>query len=62
MKSNNMDKFQPVSIDHLLQIILRELDEKESIFGIPKELIHIRNAGSPFRVKQFGHIIETPER
>ena len=54
------DKFQPVSSDHLLQIILRELEEKESVFGIPKELFFIRRADSPYRVSQFGRSIETP--
>ena len=32
------DKFHPISLKQLLQLILNEFDSNKSIFGIPEEL------------------------
>ena len=42
------DKFYPISIKQLLQIILKEYQTNKSIFGIPEELFF-----NPIKVDKF---------
>ncbi|PLX14055.1 MAG: hypothetical protein C0597_10635 [Marinilabiliales bacterium] len=53
------DKFYPISIKHLLKIILNEYKTKNSIFGIPDE-IFFNPLNSQFQVKQFNQTIDSP--
>jgi putative selenate reductase len=53
------DKFHPISIKQLLQIILNELDKEGSIFGIPQELF-FRPGNNDLCTELFGHKLITP--
>ncbi|MFH1322082.1 MAG: FAD-dependent oxidoreductase [Bacteroidota bacterium] len=53
------DKFSPVSIHHLLYLILYQ-EKKGQIFGVPKELFFTPNETDPFKTSQFGQLLETP--
>ncbi|MFP4025639.1 MAG: putative selenate reductase subunit YgfK [Thiohalospira sp.] len=54
------DKFYPISIKHLLQIILKEYDNSESVLGIPEELFFNPTENNPFKTTQFNQLIDTP--
>lgn len=54
------DKFFPIKIDQLLQIILNELETKKSIFGITEDLFFKPAKSNPFQTYQFGQQIDTP--
>ena len=54
------DKFEPIPLKQLLQIILNELNHKKSIFGIPRELFFVPKHNNPFQVQQFNKVLDTP--
>ncbi|NPA44313.1 MAG: putative selenate reductase subunit YgfK [Chlorobi bacterium] len=54
------DRFTPTPIKQLLQIILKQLDTKSSLFGIEKELFFIPKENDTFRAYRFGQLLETP--
>lgn len=54
------DKFEPIPLKQLLQIILNELHHKKSIFGIPRELFFVPKHDNPFRIQQFDQELDTP--
>ncbi|OFX85389.1 MAG: putative selenate reductase subunit YgfK [Bacteroidetes bacterium GWF2_33_16] len=54
------DKFSPIKIKQLLQLILNELESNQSIFGIPQELFFKPAKENPLKTEQFGQIIDTP--
>jgi putative selenate reductase len=54
------DKFYPISIKHLLQIILNEYNSNQNIFGIPKELFFDPIKNNKFKVNQFNQTINSP--
>lgn len=54
------DKFHPVSLRHLLKIILYELDGRGTVFGIPEELFFIPDRHPDLVTVLFGHRLETP--
>jgi len=54
------DRFTPTPIKQLLQIVLKQLDTSNSLFGIEKELFFIPNEKDAFRSKRFGQLLETP--
>jgi putative selenate reductase len=54
------DKFFPISIKQLLQIILKEYNNKQSIFGIPEELFFNPSKGIHSKVDQFNQTIDSP--
>jgi putative selenate reductase len=54
------DKFHPVSLKHLLQIILNEYSSDKSIFGIPEELFFIPENNTHLKTEIFNRQIDTP--
>ena len=54
------DKFFPIEIKQLLQIILNELESNQSIFGIPQELFFKPGNNNPFKTKLFKQQIDSP--
>lgn len=54
------DKFVPISIRELSSWIHIELQTKNLIFGIPKELFFIPKTSDKFRTKMYGKTLETP--
>ena len=57
---NMTDKFYPISIKHLLRIILNEYKTDQSIFGIPEELFFNPSMTKQFKQTQFNQNIDTP--
>jgi putative selenate reductase len=54
------DKFHPLSLRHLLKNILKELDTRGTVFGIPEELFFIPGRHPDLVTVLFGHRLETP--
>ncbi len=54
------DKFYPIPAKQLLQIILKEYSDKQSIFGIPNKLFFNPNKQENLRINQFNKTIATP--
>ncbi len=54
------DEFVCADIETLLQWVLRDLEERREIFGIPEELFFTPKATDPFRMRRFGKLLETP--
>ena len=53
------DKFSPISISRLFQLILNG-ERKGRILNIPRELFFAPGAGDPFRTRRYGQVLETP--
>ncbi len=54
------DRFTPTPIKQLLQIIVKQLDTTNELFGIQKELFFFPNKNDSFRSYRFGQLLETP--
>ncbi len=54
------DKLHPISLSQLLQMIFKEVEEKSSIFGIPKELFFQPKTQNPYQHEVFNQPIDTP--
>ncbi len=54
------DKFEIISLRELLQIILRQLENKNSLFGIPSGLFFKPDEKDTFRIRRFGQLLDTP--
>jgi putative selenate reductase len=54
------DRFEPINLTQLLQIILTEYKNNKSIFGIPEELFFSPNKMNLFKTEIFNQKIETP--
>ncbi len=54
------DKFYPVSIKLILQLILKEYQAHKSIFGIPEELFFNPNKNKSLTINQFNQEINSP--
>jgi putative selenate reductase len=54
------DKFHPISLKQLLQLILNEYVRDKSIFGIPEELFFIPEQNSHLKTKLFNQQLDTP--
>ncbi|HOP04048.1 MAG TPA: putative selenate reductase subunit YgfK [Tenuifilaceae bacterium] len=54
------DQFYPIQLEHLLRMILKQLDENNQIFGIPKKLFYSPELVESFRSERFGQLLETP--
>ena len=53
-------KFYPVPLSHLLRLIFHELESKNSIFGLPKELFFIPGDNRTLKTEIFGHSLHSP--
>ena len=54
------DNFSPISISHLYKIIVKELEARNSIFGIPADLFFNPGHMPHLEQRQFGKNISTP--
>lgn len=54
------DKFNIIPLKQLLQIILNQLEKKESLFGIPKDLFFTPSPNDVFSSRRYGQVLETP--
>ncbi len=53
------DKLYPVSIQHLIQWMLTELNNNQ-LFGIERDLFFKPEDSDPFRMQRYGQMLETP--
>jgi putative selenate reductase len=53
-------KFYPVPLRHLLNLILNELGNEGSIFGIPQELFFVPGNNKVVLTEIFGHALQSP--
>jgi putative selenate reductase len=54
------DKFSPTPLIKLVQIILNQYNNRNSIFGISDELFFVSSESDPFRFTRFGQLLENP--
>jgi len=54
------DRFSPIPINRLFQIISSEYSERKEIFGIPEELFFVPKPDDKFRMQRYGKTLETP--
>jgi len=57
---NKSDKFHTISLKQLLQIIIKEYESNNSIFGIPKELFYTPKPINQLNTEIFNQKIQTP--
>ncbi|MBE0677262.1 MAG: putative selenate reductase subunit YgfK, partial [Bacteroidales bacterium] len=53
-------KFAPIPLAQLLRLIIRELSNEGTIFGIPEELFFVPARNRALRTEIFGHPIQSP--
>jgi putative selenate reductase len=53
-------KFHPISLNHLLRLILDEFASEKTIFGIPAELFYTPKANNPNSSVLFNHQLHNP--
>jgi putative selenate reductase len=54
------DRFRPIAAGQLFEWVFRELESRDSIFGIPRRHIFVPAENDPFRTSAFRHSLETP--
>jgi putative selenate reductase len=54
------DRFSPISIQHLFKLIFKELNERDSIFGIPRSLFYHSHSTVNLRTEIFGTHLQNP--
>ncbi len=54
------DRFQPITMEQLTDWVFTELEEKDSIFGIPRGAFFTPSAEDRFRVPNYDTTLETP--
>ncbi len=54
------DRFHPISMEQLARWIFTELDERGSIFGIPRSSFFVPDEGDRFRRAQYDTVLESP--
>jgi putative selenate reductase len=54
------DLFQPISAAQLIEWVFTELDNRDALFGIPREHFFVPEESDAFRTSAFGHPLETP--
>lgn len=54
------EKFYPPTIDHLLKIILSDLETKNTIFDIPRQLFFDPNKNQHLHTEKFGKLLHNP--
>ena len=60
-KLNDMpEKFYPPKIEHLVKIILTDLETKNAIFDIPQQLFFDPNKNQHLRTEKFGKLLHNP--
>ncbi|GMQ94830.1 MAG: hypothetical protein BMS9Abin12_2340 [Acidimicrobiia bacterium] len=54
------DRFQPITMEQLTDWVFTELEEKDSIFGIPRSAFFTPRESDRFRLTTYGKTLETP--
>ena len=54
------DRFHPISMEQLTAWTFTELEQKDSLFGIPRQAFFVPQADNPFRTEKYGCQLETP--
>ncbi len=54
------DRFQPITMEQLTDWVFLELEQKDSIFGIPRGAFFTPSETDRFRVTNYGMTLETP--
>jgi NADPH-dependent glutamate synthase beta subunit-like oxidoreductase len=54
------DRFQPITMEQLTDWVFTELEEKDSIFGIPRASFFVPDGDDRFRVENYGVTLDTP--
>jgi len=54
------DRFQPITMEQLTDWVFTELEEKNSIFGIPREAFFVPDGDDRFRLTNYGTPLDTP--
>ncbi|MCL1600227.1 MAG: putative selenate reductase subunit YgfK, partial [Actinomycetia bacterium] len=54
------DLFQPITMEQLTDWVFTELEEKDSIFGVPSQAFFRPSEADRFRLTNYGETLETP--
>jgi len=54
------DRFHQLTMEQLTDWVFTELEEKDSIFGIPRSSFFVPSAEDRFRFEKYGQLLETP--
>ncbi|MDJ0923643.1 MAG: FAD-dependent oxidoreductase [Acidimicrobiia bacterium] len=54
------DRFHQISMEQLTDWVFTELEEKDSIFGIPRAGFFVPSENDRFRLEKYGQLLETP--
>ena len=54
------DRFHQITMEQLTDWVFTELEEKDSIFGIPRSAFFVPAADDRFRLEKYGQLLETP--
>jgi putative selenate reductase len=54
------DRFHPISMEQLTAWTFTELEEKDSLFGIPRSAFFVPSSDDRFRLEKYGYPLETP--
>jgi putative selenate reductase len=54
------DRFHLISMEQLTDWVFTELEERDSIFGIPRQSFFIPSETDRFRIEKYGQLLETP--
>ena len=54
------DRFQPITMEQLTDWVFIELEEKDSLFNVPRSGFFVPSPNDPFRVTKYGVEMDTP--
>ncbi|MEA2000822.1 MAG: FAD-dependent oxidoreductase [Actinomycetota bacterium] len=54
------DRFHQITMEQLTDWVFTELEEKDSIFGIPRAAFFVPSEDDRFRFEKYGQLLETP--
>src|SRR3972149_5764030 len=53
-------RFHPISMEQLTDWVFDELEQKASLFGVPRSAMFIPKETDRFRLQKYGQLLETP--
>lgn len=54
------DRFHQITMEQLTEWVFTELEEKDSVFGIPRASFFVPAEDDRFRIEKYGQLLETP--
>ncbi|MEA2025510.1 MAG: FAD-dependent oxidoreductase, partial [Chloroflexota bacterium] len=54
------DRFHPISMEQLTDWVFDELEQKDSLFGVPRSAFFVPREADRFRLEAYGTLLETP--